>query len=88
MPFPKNKNFKKVVDQRSIFERACANLCIAATRSVRGANQIEISQRVNVELPRCDLWFEGEIDVLTNDIVEIKTSWPRTAKLPNKVFAK
>ena len=85
---PKTKTSKKVVDQRSIFERACANLCIAATESVRGANQIEISQRVNVELPRCDLWFEGEIDVLTNDIVEIKTSWPSYSETTKQGFRK
>ena len=73
------KDKKKNPDNRTIFERACANLVEGLQEACAGANRIETSQYINLELPRCDLFFEGEIDVVTNGVVEIKTKWPKAS---------
>lgn len=72
-------NKKTNPDSRTIFERTCANLVEGLQEACKGANRIETSQYINTELDNCELYFEGEIDVIANGVVEIKTKWPKVS---------
>lgn len=73
----KDEKTGEVLSQETIFELTCRHTLEGLQEATQGANLVEHGRWISVQLPGCELWFMGEIDIEAGGgLVEIKTSWP------------